>query len=110
MCGTLQFQVFGVVVDKRVFFRIGYAQVGILFTALPILFGLRQDLMDEALTHDTVESNTTRLERHIELLHEQNEAQHQQLVAMQEQFSSLLGQIGYNRITKRSVRATVVYF
>ena len=75
---ALQFQVFGVVVDKKKLFRIGSALVGLLSTGLPIMFGLRQD-MNEEFTHNTTDTT----EGQLQLIREQMAAQAQQLVAQQ---------------------------
>ena len=83
---ALQFQVFGVVVDKKMLFRIGSTLVGLLSTGLPIMFGLRQD-MNEEFTHNTTDTT----EGQLQLIREQMTAQAQQLAALpalQEQMAS----------------------
>ena len=57
----MQFQVFGVVVDKKMLFRIGSTLAGLLATGLPIVFGLRQDLNGE-FTHNTTETTQGQLQ------------------------------------------------
>ena len=78
----MQFQVFGVVVDKKMLFRIGSTLVGLLATGLPIVFGFRQDLNEE-FTHNTTETTQWQLQ----LIHEQMSAQQQQNVALQQQLT-----------------------
>ena len=87
---ALQFQVFGVVVDKKMLFRIGSTLVGLLSTGLPIMFGLRQD-MNEEFTHNTTDTT----EGQLQLIREQMTAQAQQLAALpalQEQMTALQAQ------------------
>ena len=74
---ALQFQVFGVVVDKKMLFRIGSTLVGLLSTGLPIMFGLCQD-MNEEFTHNTTDTT----EGQLQLIREQMATQAQQLVAL----------------------------
>ena len=81
---ALQFQVFGVVVDKKMLFRIGSTLVGLLSTGLPIMFGLRQD-MNEEFTHNTTDTT----EGQLQLIREQMAAQAQQLVAQAQQLEAL---------------------
>ena len=88
---ALQFQVFGVVVDKKMLFRIGSTLVGLLSTGLPIMFGLRQD-MNEEFTHNTTDTT----EGQLQLIREQMAALAQQLVALpalQEQMAVLQQQL-----------------
>ena len=92
---ALQFQVFGVVVDKNMLFRIGSTLVGLLSTGLPIMFGMRQD-MNEEFTHNT--TGTT--EGQFQLIREQMAAQAQQhaaqlaaLPALQEQMAAQAQQL-----------------
>ena len=87
----LGFQVFGVVVDKKMLFRIGSTLVGLLSTGLPIMFGLRQD-MNEEFTHNTTDTT----EGQLQLIREQMAALAQQLVALpalQEQMAVLQQQL-----------------
>ena len=81
---ALQFQVFGVVVDKNMLFRIGSTLVGLLSTGLPIMFGLRQD-MNEEFTHNTTDTT----EGQLQLIREQMAKQAQKLAAHTQQLAAL---------------------
>ena len=78
----LGFRVFGVVVDKKMLFRVGSTTVGLLATALPIVFGFRQDLNEEYAQNST-DVNTAQWQ--FQLVHEQLAAQNQQLAAQNQQ-------------------------
>ena len=92
---VLQFQVFGVVVDKKMLFRIGSTLVGLLATGLPIMFGLRQD-MNEEFTHNTTDTTEGQLqlirEQLVALpaLQKQMALQQQQLALQQQQLALLV--------------------
>ena len=91
---ALQFQVFGVVVDKKMLFRIGSTLVGLLSTGLPIMFGLRQD-MNEEFTHNTTDTTEGQLQlireqlAALPALQEQMTAQAQQLATQAQQLAAL---------------------
>ena len=92
---ALQFQVFGVVVDKKMLFRIGSTLVGLLSTGLPIMFGLRLD-MNEEFTHNTTDTTEGQLQLIREQMaaqqhywQEQMGAQTQQLVVQAQQLAAL---------------------
>ena len=78
----LGFRVFGVVIDKKMLFRIGSTMVGLLATALPIVFGFRQDLNEEYAQNST-DVNTAQWQ--FQLVHEQLAAQNQQLAVQNQQ-------------------------
>ena len=83
----LGFRVFGVVVDKKMLFRIGSTMVGLLATALPIVFGFRQDLNEEYAQNST-DVNTAQWQLQL-VMHEQLAALNQQLAAQQQQLADL---------------------
>lgn len=79
----LGFQVFGVVVDRKMLFRIATTMVGALATGIPIVFGMRPDLNQE-FTQNTTDSMQGQLQRmHDQLL----QTQQQQFEALQQQLA-----------------------
>jgi hypothetical protein len=83
----LGFRVFGVVIDKKMLFRIGSTVVGLLATALPIVFGFRQDLNEEYAQNST-DVNTAQWQLQL-VMHEQLAALNQQLAVQQQQLADL---------------------